>query len=158
MSKLIRRTLACLLALLMTVGAASMISSAYEDPDLVGKAKLSGAKELSEGLYFLSLRYKSSQVITADKACNWGLYIGDKLPLPRDPENVTLTVAPDGKSATIEALKGSFKDGYVVLIVTPVDSPPYAGGSPDDASIIVKVTAAWWQWLIIICLFGFLWY
>jgi len=124
----------------------------------VGRAQLGGVEERSEGIYSLSLRYKRSQVVTADKACSWGLYDAKSHPLPRDPQNITLIVAPDGKSATIEALKGSWKGGGAILIATPADSPPYCGGSPDDAAVFVKIDTTWWQWVIIFCLFGFLWY
>ena len=138
----------------------ALVEVTTEFPDLVGKPKLNGAQKLSEGRYFLPLQYKRPQVITADKACHWALWVRDSFPLYRVPENYVFTVAPDGKSATIEAMTGAWRDGELILIVTPIDSFPYKGGSPDDAHVIIKATNAWWQWLILILcrLFGFLWH
>ena len=135
MSKSVRKILASVLMLLMLAGAMPLVSSAApkDAPKIDNLAANATVK----------IGYRSTKTFTADKDVYWALSGNANVKKGAETDN----------SITIQAAKGSRRQG-ATLIATA------RGGDPDIdvTEVNIEVSTAWWQWLIVIFLLGFIWY
>lgn len=83
------------------------------------------------------LQYKSSITLTASEAATWS----------SDSSMVKI----ERQTGKVESVRSFSKTGTVKITATSLD------GQRRD-SINIQIKPAWWQWLIIIFLFGWIWY
>ena len=146
MSKTIRRTAAILLALLMLLGAAPLIGNASGELPVaaLGNPEVNGIS----GSGKIQIRYRSTLLLKSTLPVNnWALSKADGLSIKNE--------SADRKQADLVSARGSRGNKTAVLTVQSYGD----GSDPNDiTTITVEVKTVWWQWLIIIFLFGFIWY
>ena len=84
-----------------------------------------------------SLQYKSSVTLTASEPATWS----------SDSSMVNV----NSSTGKVESVRSFIKSGTAKITASSLD------GQRTD-SIIIQIKPAWWQWLIIVPLFGWIWY
>lgn len=83
------------------------------------------------------LQYKSSVTLTASEAVTWS------------SDSPMVKVNPT--TGAVESVRSFIKTGAAKITATSLDGQR-------TASIDIPIKPAWWQWLIIVVLFGWIWY
>lgn len=129
MKKTIIRVLAALLVGVLTCGAISVSAVAYDwQPDF----------EFSPKTYTLPYRGQVQVTVTGET------------PVRYDCTENKSGISIDTKTGLVTSGRTFWRAGLVVVNAYDAEDR--------KASCVVEIKASWWQWLIVILLFGWVWY